>query len=100
MSYEKKEYKPLELKPGDGMLFKTKNPTSEKSPHYMGEIEIPEDMTGRLKISLWKYQSKSGQTYLSVSLWNPAGQKTARPAPKKAAPQQSADPDFDDEIPF
>jgi uncharacterized protein (DUF736 family) len=100
VSFQKKEYKPLELKAGDGMLFESKNPTSEKSPHYMGEIEIPEGMTGRVKISLWKKKSKAGNTYLSVSLWQPNGERSARPAPKKPAPQRNDDPEFDDEIPF
>jgi hypothetical protein len=100
VSFQKKEYKPLELKPGTGKLFKNKDPKGEMSPHFMGEIEIPADMVGRAKVSLWKKTSEAGNTYLSVSLWKPNGDKGARPAPKKPAPQQSDDPDFSDEIPF
>jgi len=100
MSYPKKEYKPLELRPGDGKLFENRDPKGETSPHFMGEIEIPEDMVGRVKISLWKKESKAGNSYLSVSLWKPKSEKPARPAPQKAAPQKHDDPEFNDDIPF
>ena len=97
MSYEKKEYKPMDLTPGNGALFANKNSKSEMSPHYMGEIEIPSDMTGRVRISLWKKTSKAGNTYLSVSLWKPT-QKGQQQAPAKRAPEPKDD--FNDDIPF
>lgn len=81
MNYPKKEYKPIELKPGNGMLFANKDAKGEMSPQFMGELEIPRDMTGRVKISLWKKTSKAGNTYLSVSLWTPKVSHT-KPAGK------------------
>ena len=95
---QKQEYKPLELKPGDGKLFKNNNPKGQMSPHYMGDLEIPEGFTGRVRVSLWKKESKAGNTYLSISLWQQRGKDSARPAPQKSEPQP--DPDFDDDIPF
>lgn len=96
MSNQKKEYKPLELKPGDGKLFKNNEPKSELSPQYMGEIEIPADMVGRAKVSLWKKTSKAGNVYLSLSLWKP----TPRASEQKPKATESSEPDFNDDIPF
>lgn len=69
--------KTFEQKPDSGRLMAAQSKRSEKSPDYWGEIAInPKDLTGVslegglhvYKISGWKKQSKSGATYLSLSV--------------------------------
>lgn len=67
----------FEQKPDSGRLMAAQSKRSEKSPDYWGEIAInPKDMSGVTnenglfvyKISGWKKHSKSGSTYLSLSV--------------------------------
>lgn len=67
----------FEQKPDSGRLMAAQSKRSEKSPDYWGEIAInPKDLAGVsmenglyvYKISGWKKQSKSGSTYLSLSV--------------------------------
>lgn len=67
----------FEQKPDSGRLMAAQSKRSEKSPDYWGEIAInPKDLTNVtvenglhvLKLSGWKKVSKSGSTYLSLSI--------------------------------
>jgi uncharacterized protein (DUF736 family) len=99
-----KEWKPIELKPGSGMLFKNKwKKEGDKKPEYVGEIEIPEGMHGRKEISLWKRMSKAGKPYLSVSVsdpWKPERKPIKAAGYEMKDGKVTRDPDFDDDIPF
>jgi hypothetical protein len=103
--------KPLELDPGFGMLFQ--NPTANEEnrrPQYRGELLIPEGVTGRVEVSLWRRTSKSGKPYLSFAVQVPGAGRREKPG----APQSGGRPsgnhvdrrspppadDFDDDIPF
>lgn len=70
-----------------GVLFKAGFKKSEKSPDYIGSLNVEgKEWTvfGRMK------KSKAGKPFMSLSV--------AKPTPKPAAPE--ADPDFNDDIPF
>lgn len=67
----------FEQKPDSGRLMAAQSKRSEKSPDYWGGIAInPKDLTNVtvenglhvLKLSGWKKVSKSGSTYLSLSV--------------------------------
>lgn len=67
----------FEQKPDSGRLMAAQSKRSEKSPDYWGEIAInPKDLNNVTvenglyvyKLSGWKKKSKSGSTYLSLSV--------------------------------
>lgn len=92
----KPAFKPLDLKPAQGKAFKNKNKETEQQPHYRGELEIPADMTGRVKIGVWINTSKAGDKYLSFII-SPPFQPRGAPQPQKT----TQEPDFvDDDMPF
>jgi uncharacterized protein (DUF736 family) len=93
---EFKQFKPLDLKPAQGKAFKNKNKETEQQPHYRGELEIPADMTGRVKIGVWINTSKAGDKYLSFIISPPFQPKGAAPASKKQDEEQFED----DDMPF
>ena len=95
----KPAFKPLDLKPGQGKAFKNKNREAEQQPHYRGEIEIPANLTGRLRIGVWINTSKAGDKYLSFVVSEPYQPKGA-PAPRNAAPQPAQEFHDDSDIPF
>ena len=79
----------FEHKKDMGRLMASQSKKSEKSPDYWGEIAIdPKDMTKVqtqnglyiYKINGWKKKSKSGTTYLSLSVdrWIPPGEEPQR----------------------
>ena len=74
-----------------GVLFKNKEKGSETHPDYTGSINFGgQDCF----LNAWLKKSKSGETYMSLSV-KPKGQQKPKAAPK------STEPDFDDsEIPF
>ena len=94
----KPEFKPLDLKPAQGKAFKNKNKETEQQPHYRGELEIPADMTGRVRIGVWINTSKAGDKYLSFIIIPPYQPKGAPVAKPQEAPSQ--EPEFDDDLPF
>jgi hypothetical protein len=98
MAYDK----PYEPKPNTGSLFANKEKKQPMSPDYQGTILV--DMStlkvtngvATVKINGWKKISKSGLTYLSLSVdtWVPD------PNYKKEAPQAKSVADMDSDIPF
>jgi uncharacterized protein (DUF736 family) len=100
MAYDK----PYEPKPNTGSLFANKEKKQPMSPDYQGTVLV--DMStlkvangvATVKLNGWKKVSKSGLTYLSLSV------DTFVPDPnyKKAAPKPQAQSvaDLDDDIPF
>lgn len=87
-----------EIRADSGALLASSSKRSEKSPDYFGEIVI--DLSNKtklvregdlliVKLSGWKRQSKSGNTYLSLAV--------DRFVPKTSAPKKD---DMDEEIPF
>lgn len=67
----------FEQKPDSGRLMAAQSKRSEKSPDYWGEIAINiKDLTNVtvenglhiIKLSGWKKKSKTGATYLSLSV--------------------------------
>lgn len=109
---KQKPLEPLELEPGFGMLFQ--NPTANpenKRPQYFGELMVPEGMSGRVQISLWRRTAKSGRVYLSVAVQELGAGRRGKPsAPAKGTGRPSGNhvdrrspppaDDFDDDIPF
>ena len=87
----------FEQKPDSGRLMAAQSKRSEKSPDYWGEIAInPKDLNNVTvenglyvyKLSGWKKKSKSGSTYLSLSV----SRMTKDAAPSK--PQREEDDEF------
>lgn len=84
MAYEKKE--------GDGILFKSKEKKSDRSPDYWGEVLI----NGQLyKLAGWIKDTKNGGKFIAMKASLPDDQ----PAPQ-AHSTAAADDKFEDEIPF
>lgn len=91
----------FEHKKDSGRLMASQSKKTEKSPDYWGEIAIDiKDMTkvqkqGDLcifKINGWKKKSKSGTTYLSLSV--------DRYIPKGEEPQRHRADEDDGDVPF
>lgn len=87
----------FEQKPDSGRLMAAQSKRSEKSPDYWGEIAInPKDLNNVTvenglyvyKLSGWKKKSKSGSTYLSLSV----SRMTKDAAPAKS--QREEDDEF------
>ena len=78
----------FEPRPDSGRLMAAQSKRTEKSPDYWGEITInPKDLNNVTvenglyvyKLSGWKKTSKSGSTYLSLSV----SRQTQQPAPQQ-----------------
>jgi len=90
----------FEQRPDSGRLMASQSKKSDKSPDYWGEIAInPKDLTNVTvengmhiyKIGGWKKKSKSGNTYLSLSV--------NRMEPKSEAAPRKVEIS-DDDVPF
>lgn len=63
-----------EVRPNSGVLFSVAAKKTPKSPDYFGDIAIAAssikvvDGTAIIKLSGWKKTSKSGKTFLSLSV--------------------------------
>lgn len=80
-----------ESKPGDGVLFPTREKRSEKSPDMTGHVFAHRDMRkgDRIAISAWNKTSKAGTSFISLAASDPRIPKVQ---------EQPAQPD--EEIPF
>lgn len=83
-----------------GALFASKAKTNPKAPDYTGDLYIDleglEVKNGKVEVRLagWKRQSKSGMTFLSISV----DKYEKKEAPKPTPMQQIQD--LDDDVPF
>jgi uncharacterized protein (DUF736 family) len=75
-----------EMNDNSGSLFRENEKKSEKSPDYSGKIKI----NGKeLRLAGWIKQTKSGDTYLSLSVSEPRsknGGGQSKPAPANDIP--------------
>jgi uncharacterized protein (DUF736 family) len=78
-----------------GVLFKNSDKKSEKSPDYLGKIEID---NVEYQLSSWINTSKTGVKYMSLTV-SPPKDDTARQTNRPAKPAGGGAP-FDDAIPF
>lgn len=78
-----------------GALFKNKKKVTEKHPDYTGQMT---DAEGREHwVSAWIKQSKSGETFMSLSFNAKEQQAQSAPQPAQDTKTQA---EIDDEIPF
>tara|TARA_R110002124_G_C8974430_1_gene515639 strand:+ start:21354 stop:21656 length:303 start_codon:yes stop_codon:yes gene_type:complete len=91
----------------DGAIFPNDKKRNENSPNLTGSVCIKCEHCGQKSeywTSAWVKMSKAGKKFMSLA-FNPKEER--KPAPKKAATKNPADPysmepenDFDDDIPF
>lgn len=90
--------KPYEAPPNSGTLMASKSKKTEKSPDYWGDVTLDvsklglQDGKGKVRLSGWKKQSKTGTTFLSLQL---APQQEQQDMPRENKIQE-----MDDDIPF
>jgi hypothetical protein len=91
--------KPYEAPPNSGSLMASKSKKTEKSPDYWGDITLDVSKLGlpngkgKVRISGWKRQSKTGSTFLSLQL---APMQEQQDFPKENKKEEIED----DDIPF
>ena len=88
-------------KPGEGVLFPTKEKRSEKSPDMGGHVFAHKDLKkgDRIAISAWNKTSQKGESFISLSAKDPWVPKTD-PAPKRQGDDGPRGGEFTDDIPF
>jgi len=91
----------FEQRPDSGRLMAAQSKRSEKAPDYWGEIAIDiKDLTNAqvekgfvvFKLSGWKKRSKSGTTYLSLSIDRRVREEGSKPTRRQE--------DDSDDVPF
>lgn len=77
-----------------GVLFKNDRKETDRQPDYTGKLDV--DGTEK-RLAGWIRQSKTGKTFLSISVSDPLPPQELRQNHEPPAP---ADQPLDDDIPF